>query len=71
LEETRRSLKENFIIDDDTIMMTSDLAKDYMGANSVIPNGISPDNVPDDVMNALTRNYSDLMKKIDEKKGRS
>ena len=36
-----------------------------------MPNGISPDEVPDEVMNALTRNYSDLMKKIDEKKGRS
>jgi hypothetical protein len=70
LEETRRSLHENFMMDDDTITMTSDLAKDYMGINSVVPNGISPEDVPDDVMNALTRNYSDLMKKIDEKKGR-
>lgn len=70
LEETRRSLKENFIMDDDTIMMTSDSLNDYMGTHGAIPNGISPEEVPDDVMNALTRNYSDLMKKIDEKKGR-
>ena len=71
LEETRRSLKENFVIDDDTITMTSDSLNDYMGVHGAMPNGISPDEVPDEVMNALTRNYSDLMKKIDEKKGRS
>ena len=70
LDETRRSLKENFTMDDDTIMMTSDSLNDYMGVNGAIPNGVSPEQVPDEVMNALTRNYSDLMKKIDEKKGR-
>jgi hypothetical protein len=70
LEETRRSLQESYDIEDE-LHFTSDMAKSF-GSNKhgAIPHGVEPNEVPDDVMSALTRNYSDLMKKIDEKKGR-
>jgi len=72
LEETRRSLAENYTMDDDTMYFDSNSVDSFVNGRtpSVIPNGVSPNDVPQDVMNALTRNYSDLMKKIDEKKGR-
>ena len=36
----------------------------------IIPNGYSKEDISEEVMSALTKNYSALMKKIDEKKGR-
>lgn len=72
LEETRRSLTENYMVDDDTIYLDSNSVDSFFNSRTsqVIPNGISPSDVSPEVMSALTRNYSDLMKKIDEKKGR-
>ena len=35
-----------------------------------IPTGYSKEDISEEVMSALTKNYSALMKKIDEKKGR-
>lgn len=72
LNETKRSLQESMEYDDGEINFTSDMAHGFASrkANSVIPNGYSEENVPDDVMRALTKNYSALIKKIDEKKGR-
>lgn len=71
LNETRRSLQESMEYDDE-MMFTSDMAQNFGGrqSNSVIPNGYSKEDVPEEVMSALTKNYSALMKKIDEKKGR-
>jgi hypothetical protein len=71
LNETRRSLQESMEYDDE-MMFTSDMAQNFNGMrqNSVIPNGYSQEDVPEEVMSALTKNYSALMKKIDEKKGR-
>lgn len=71
LNETRRSLQESMEYDDE-MMFTSDMAQNFGGrqSNSVIPNGYSQEDVPEEVMSALTKNYSALMKKIDEKKGR-
>ena len=71
LNETRRSLQESMEYDDE-MMFTSDMAQNFNGIkqNSVIPNGYSKEDVPEEVMSALTKNYSALMKKIDEKKGR-
>jgi hypothetical protein len=68
LEETRRSLKESFDEYDQSLHFSSDSIDETN--HSVIPNGVSPSEVPSEVMSALTRNYSDLMKAIDQKKGR-
>lgn len=72
LEETRRSLSENYMMDDDTMYFDSNSVDSFVNGrtSAAVPNGVSPNDVPPDIMNALTRNYSDLMKKIDEKKGR-
>lgn len=35
----------------------------------MVPKGVNPETVPQDVSNALTRDYSKLMKAIDKKKG--
>ena len=37
--------------------------------HNMAPKGVNPANVPDDVATALTRDYSQLMKAIDKKKG--
>lgn len=37
--------------------------------NNMVPKGVNPQHVTDDVANALTRDYSSLMKAIDKKKG--
>lgn len=73
LEETRKSLNESLISDneDDTMFFDSNsLTNFYSDKNSAaIPNGYSSKEIPNDVMSALTKDYSALMKKIDEKKG--
>ena len=46
-------------------MMTDDSDR---GDAMVASMGTDPNSVPDDVKNALTRDYSGLMKAIDEKK---
>ena len=47
--------------------MASGLGNSKYGA---IPHGVDPNEVPTEVMSALTRDYSALVKKMDEKKGR-
>jgi hypothetical protein len=71
LNETKRSLQESMEYDDEMVF-TSDMVNQFASRNQVgaIPNGYSPEDVPEEVMSALTKDYSALMKKIDEKKGR-
>lgn len=71
LNETRSSLQESMEYDDEMVF-TSDMAKNFNSVhqNNVIPNGYSKEDISEEVMSALTKNYSALMKKIDEKKGR-
>jgi hypothetical protein len=71
LNETRRTLQESMEMDDE-FHFTSDMAQGFGLQNNtgVIPNGYAKEHVPDDVMKALTRDYSALIKKMDEKKGR-
>lgn len=77
LEETRRSLQESFISDDyeggEMRFNTNSLnafANDRMGTINATPAGVDPNEVPPEVASALTRDYSALMAKINEKKGR-
>ena len=71
LNQTRMSLQESMEMDDE-FHFTSDMAKSFGLKNdsNAIPTGYSKEDVPDDVMKALTRDYSALVKKMDEKKGR-
>ena len=70
LEETRRTLQESTELDGE-FSFTSDMASGLGNSKySAIPQGVDPNEVPSDVMSALTRNYSALVKKMDEKKGR-
>ena len=71
LNETRRTLNESTEMERE-FSFTSDMAENFNhgNQNAAIPQGFSANEVPDDVMAALTKDYSALMKKIDEKKGR-
>lgn len=71
LAETKRSLKENYEMEDG-LSFTADMAEGfgYERGSSVIPQGYKSSDVPEEVMSALTKDYSALMKKIEEKKGR-
>ena len=74
LEETRKSLQEStmdYVEDDDTMYFDSNSVQGFAGTNTdaAIPNGYASNQIPQDVMSALTKDYSALMKKIDEKKG--
>ena len=71
LAETRRSLQESSDMENE-FRFTSDMAEGfgYERGGSVIPQGYSSEQIPTEVMSALTKDYSALMKKIDEKKGR-
>ena len=69
LNETKKSLQESYDADDEfnfTSNMVDSFA--YSRDNTIVPNGFSKEQVPTEVMNALNRDYSALMKKIDEKK---
>lgn len=69
LAETRRSLQES-MEDDNYENSDSYLNEGYSQKNtSAIPQGVDPSEVPSEVMSALTRDYSALMKKIQEKNG--
>lgn len=71
LAETRRTLQESAEMDDEFHFTSQDAQGFGMrGNNSVIPKGYESEQVSDDVMKALTRDYSALVKKMDEKKGR-
>jgi viroplasmin and RNaseH domain-containing protein len=67
LNETKKTLQESVDLEND-FKFTSDMIQN--NNHAAIPNGISSEHIPDEVMSALTRDYSSLMKKIDEKKGR-
>lgn len=78
LEETRRSLQENYRVDDydrgremffDTNSLNA-FANDRMGTINATPAGVNPNEIAPEVAQALTRDYSALMAKINEKKGR-
>jgi hypothetical protein len=71
LAETKKSLQESYEMEDE-FRFTADMAEGfgYERGATPIPNGYSQQDVPTEVMSALTRDYSALMKKIDEKKGR-
>lgn len=78
LEETRRSLQENYRVDDydggremffDSNSLNA-FAGDRMGVINATPAGVNPSEVAPEVAQALTRDYSALMAKINEKKGR-
>ena len=71
LNQTRISLQESMDFDDE-FHFTSDMAKSFglQNDSGVIPNGYSKEQIPEEVMTALTKDYSALMKKIDEKKRR-
>lgn len=71
LAETKRSLQESSEMEDE-FRFTADMAEGfgYERAGAAIPQGFSQADIPTEVMSALTRDYSSLMKKIDEKKGR-
>ncbi len=71
LAETRRSLQESSDMENE-FRFTADMAEGfgYERGGTAIPQGYSSDQIPTEVMSALTKDYSALMKKIDEKKGR-
>lgn len=71
LNETRKTLNESMEMERE-FSFTSDMAENfgYSNQSSAIPQGYSSNDVPENVMGALTRDYSALMKAIDEKKGR-
>jgi galactokinase len=71
LAETKRSLQDSYEMEDE-FTFTADMAEGFGNerVGSAIPNGYNKTEIPNEVMSALTRDYSELMKKIDEKKGR-
>ena len=71
LAETKRSLQESHEMEDE-FRFTADMAEGfgYDRTGAAIPQGFSQAEIPSEVMSELTRDYSSLMKKIDEKKGR-
>lgn len=69
LNETKRSLQENYESDYDDINLSGMYNKDINRSNN-IPSGMNGEEIPSNIMNALNRDYSKLMQKIDEKKGR-
>lgn len=71
LAETKRSLEETYEMEEE-FRFTADMAEGFgnQKTGAAIPQGFSHQEIPNEVMSALTRDYSALMKKIDEKKGR-
>lgn len=69
LEETRRSMHESMHADemyDDPMSLSESLRSNV----NAIPSGVNPNELTPEVSQALTRDYSALMAKINEKKGR-
>ena len=67
LEETRRTLQESSDMDGE-FRFSSNSVSSY-SPNGAIPSGIDPNEIAPEVAQALTRDYSALMAKINEKKG--
>lgn len=78
LEETRRSLQENYDPNNydggEEMFFNSNslnaFANNRMAGINATPDGVNPSEVAPEVAQALTRDYSALMAKINEKKGR-
>jgi hypothetical protein len=74
LNETRRSLEENVRYDDEFGGNEYSFTTDSLNAfarpsHGAIPQGVDPNELTPEVASALTRDYSALMAKINEKKG--
>jgi hypothetical protein len=71
LEETRRSLQENYDGDyDNEISFTTNSLNAFANnTDGAVPSGVNPNDLTPEVSKALTRDYSALMAKINEKKG--
>jgi hypothetical protein len=77
LEETRRSIQESYDSDsyDEGRTLSFDsnslnaFANERFGTPNAIPSGVNPNDLAPEVSKALTRDYSALMAKINEKKG--
>jgi len=76
LEETRKSLQESYTVDDydtgremffDSNSLNA-FVNDRHGAIDATPAGVNPNDITPEVAQALTRDYSALMAKINEKK---
>ena len=71
LAETKRSLQESYEMEEE-FRFTSEMAEGFghEKSSNAIPHGYSNAEIPAEVMSALTKDYSALMKKIEEQKGR-
>jgi hypothetical protein len=69
LNETKRSLQESYDSEYDNMNLSGIYNTDSIHYNNV-PSGMSGEEIPSNIMNALNRDYSKLMQKIDEKKGK-
>jgi hypothetical protein len=69
LDETRRSLQENYVDDEEYPEMRFNSSM-VAGTNftGAIPDGISEEDLTPEVAKALTRDYSALMARLNEKK---
>lgn len=72
LEETRRSMEQSMMMEGDDMEMrfTTDSLNAFSQPQGAIPSGVDPSDIAPEVAQALTRDYSALMAKINEKKGR-
>ena len=68
LNETRRTLEESSDMESEFRFTSNDLNA-FSQPHSAIPSGINPSEIAPEVAQALTRDYSALMAKINEKKG--
>ncbi len=68
LNETRRTLEESSDMESEFRFISNDLNA-FSQPHGAIPSGIDPNEIAPEVAQALTRDYSALMAKINEKKG--
>lgn len=66
LDETRKTISENYDSFDELRFSSNDVDS----YNTIVPNGVNASDIPSEVANALNRNYSELLKKMDEKNRR-
>lgn len=71
LEQTRQSLQENYNEDGDFTFTSNSLNAFANNHVDATPVGVDPNTLTPEVSKALTRDYSQLMAKINEKKGAS
>lgn len=67
LEQTRQSLQESADFDNEFRFTSNSVIP--TSTHGAIPDGVDPDTIAPEVASALTRDYSALMAKINEKKG--